>query len=162
MLIIALGANLPSPEFGSPVETLEAAITSMQDAGLTIAARSPWYESEPVPPSDQPNFINGVVAVETDQAPDQLLATLHGIEMAFGRVRQERNEARVLDLDLIDHDGLVRDDDQITLPHPRMHLRTFVLCPLADIAPGWTHPVLQLSVDELLENLGPEARPVRL
>ena len=96
------------------------------------------------------------------QAPDQLLATLHGIEMAFGRIRQERNEARVLDLDLIDHDGLVRDDDQITLPHPRMHLRTFVLCPLAEIAPGWTHPVLQLSVDELLENLGPEARPVRL
>lgn len=95
---IGLGANLPSPEHGTPRETLEAAIRALAARGLDVVARSPLYESEPVPVSDQPWYLNAVVEVATDLGPAEVLALLHSVENAFGRVRKARNEARVLDL----------------------------------------------------------------
>ena len=98
---IGLGANLPSPEHGTPKATLEAAMRMLESRGLAIVARSPTYESEPVPVSDQPWYLNAVIEVATDQSAAELLALLHSVENAFGRVRVLRNEARVLDLDLL-------------------------------------------------------------
>src|SRR3569623_2449638 len=99
---VGLGANLPSPEYGTPRATLEAAMRALEAHGLVIVARSPLYESEPVPVSDQPWYLNTVVEVATDLDAPATLAVLHSVENAFGRVRAVRSEARVLDLDLLD------------------------------------------------------------
>jgi 2-amino-4-hydroxy-6-hydroxymethyldihydropteridine diphosphokinase len=108
MILIGLGANLASAEFGAPPASLEAALRMLQESGVRIVARSRWYRSAPVPASSQPWFVNGVAAVETTLDPVALLALLHEIEARFGRVRRERNAARVLDLDLLDYAARVR------------------------------------------------------
>ncbi|MDQ7250742.1 2-amino-4-hydroxy-6-hydroxymethyldihydropteridine diphosphokinase [Dongia sedimenti] len=158
---IGLGANLPSPEHGTPRETLEAAIAALETHGLAVVARSPLYESEPVPVSDQPWYLNAVVEVATDRSAPEVLALLHSVENAFGRVRAIRNEARVLDLDLLDHRGTVHaGPESPVLPHPRLADRAFVLLPLRDIAPDWRHPVSGRTISELLESL-PEGQRIR-
>jgi 2-amino-4-hydroxy-6-hydroxymethyldihydropteridine diphosphokinase len=160
-IYIGLGANLPSPEHGMPRETLEAAMRALEVLGLAIVARSPAYESEPVPVSDHPWYLNAVIEVATDRPATEVLALLHSVENAFGRVRNIRNEPRVLDLDLLDHRGEVREGpDSPLLPHPRLVDRAFVLLPLRDIAPGWRHPVSGLTVAELLESL-PQGQRIR-
>ncbi len=157
MIIIALGANMPSAEFGPPRQTLEAALARLTVRGIAVLSCSQWYCSSPVPASDQPDYVNCAVSVSTTLAPKALLALLHETEREFGRVRQKLNEARVLDLDIIDFDGLVtsKTDDAPFLPHPRLHNRAFVLMPLRDIAPEWRHPVLGKSVAALIDELGP-------
>jgi 2-amino-4-hydroxy-6-hydroxymethyldihydropteridine diphosphokinase len=158
MILIGLGANLASPEFGAPPRSLQAALALIAEHGVRILARSRWYRSAPVPPSDQPWFVNGVVAVETALEPAALLEALHGVEARFGRVRREKNAARVLDLDLLAYDDRVSAEGETPiLPHPRLHERAFVLRPLAEIAPGWRHPRLERSVEALIADLPPEA-----
>jgi len=159
MILIALGANLPTNQFGSPIQTLTAAIIAVNEAGVKVVSQSRWYESAAVPPSDQPNYINGVIAVETVMQPSELLGLLHEIEHEFGRRRFVRNEARGLDLDLIDYDGMIVDDGHITLPHPRMQQRAFVLLPLAEIAPNWVHPTSAQPLRQLINSL-PDDGPV--
>jgi 2-amino-4-hydroxy-6-hydroxymethyldihydropteridine diphosphokinase len=153
-IYLGLGANLPSPEHGTPRRTLEAAIRALAEAGLAIIARSPFYESEPVPVSDQPWYMNAVVEVASDLPATDVLAVLHSVENAFGRVRAVRNEARVLDLDLLDCRGEVRmGQEPPILPHPRLADRAFVLWPLADLAPQWRHPITRLTVGQLIAAL---------
>jgi 2-amino-4-hydroxy-6-hydroxymethyldihydropteridine diphosphokinase len=154
MILIALGSNLPGPT-GGPRETLERALAAFPKAGLGLLARSPWYRSAPVPPSDQPWFVNGVARVTCDTAdPADLLDRLHTLEADFGRKRDGTpNAARTLDLDLLDMDGMVRTDAPI-LPHPRMTARAFVLLPLADVAPDWRHPVGGQAIATLIAALG--------
>ena len=162
MILVAVGANLPGPA-GPPLAQCEAALARMPAAGIAIVARSPWYETTPYPPSDQPRFVNGVVAVATALRPSDLLATLHEIERGLGRVRSVPNAARPIDLDLIDYDGLVlTGPEPPVLPHPRMAERDFVLRPLADIAPAWRHPVSDMSVGALLARLPHDPTLVRL
>ena len=153
-IYIALGANLPS-DHGAPEATLEAALAAIRAAGVTIEARSPWYASAPVPRSEQPDYVNGVARVCTQLGPAELLALLHRIEDAFGRVRRYRNESRVVDLDLIDYGGVVAGSHGggPVLPHPRAHLRGFVLLPLRDVSPDWCHPVSGRSIDALIGDL---------
>ena len=160
---IGLGANLPSPEHGTPRETLDAAVAALEARGLAVVARSPLYESEPVPVSDQPWYLNAVIEVATDLEAPAILALLHSVENAFGRVRSVRNAARVLDLDLLDCRGIVREGPEPPLlPHPRLTDRAFVLRPLADLAPGWRHPVSGRPLTELLESLPPGQKIRRL
>ena len=155
MIYVGLGANLPSPDYGTPEATLAAALDHFAGNGVTVAARSPWYRSAPVPRSGQPWFVNGVAAVETALAPGPLLSVLHGIEAEFGRVRRERWGPRIIDLDLIAfHDEVLRAPGGPEIPHPRMHERAFVLLPLADLAPDWRHPILHRSVQDLMAALG--------
>jgi 2-amino-4-hydroxy-6-hydroxymethyldihydropteridine diphosphokinase len=152
MILIALGANLPSPA-GGPQQTLEAALDRLEAGGIHIAARSRWYRTAPVPASDQPWFVNGVARVETALEPLPLLARLRQIEQAFGRQRTVANAARTLDLDIIDYDNRVENMPELTLPHPRMQDRAFVLLPLAEIAPGWRHPTRSETVESLISAL---------
>ena len=165
MILIGIGANLPSPRYGEPRATCGAALSALAEAPLSIAARSRWYKSAPVPVSDQPWFINGVIHAKTALDPVALMALLLETEDAFGRKRTERNEARVLDLDLLAYGDMVRKPDQgerggagagagiLHLPHPRLHERAFVLLPLLDVAPDWRHPVSDQSVRDMIEAL---------
>lgn len=159
MILIALGANLPSETHGPPRETLQAALRAIGDAGVAVVAVSKWYATAPVPASDQPDFVNIVASLETPLPPDALLTILHDIETSFGRARGARNAARVLDVDLLDHNGQISTDWPV-LPHPRMHQRAFVLVPLRDVAPGWRHPVSGRSVTDLLQD-APDLADIR-
>jgi 2-amino-4-hydroxy-6-hydroxymethyldihydropteridine diphosphokinase len=159
VILVGLGANLESSH-GGPRATLAAAVTALDQSDLSVAAVSPWYESAPVPLNDQPWFVNGVALIETELDPEALLARLHGLEHAFGRVRRERWEARVLDIDLLDYRGLVRSHPAPILPHPAMAVRAFVLLPLRDLVPGWRHPISGRSVDELIAAL-PAGQEIR-
>jgi len=116
---------------------------------------SPWYCTAPVPASDQPWYQNAVIEVATDLGPDELLAALHEVEEAFGRVRTIANAARVIDLDLLDFRGEIAPESpgRATLPHPRLAARAFVLRPLADLAPDWRHPVTGQPIQALLAAL---------
>ena len=154
MIFIGIGANLPSERFGAPVETCEAAVGALKNIpGLRLKARSDWFESAPVPVSDQPWYINGVVEIETDMSPSDLLQALHAVEADFGRVRGERNAARILDLDLLVYDNLLLDGQSPRIPHPRLQDRAFVLLPLAQLNADWVHPVTGEKLDGLLEKL---------
>jgi 2-amino-4-hydroxy-6-hydroxymethyldihydropteridine diphosphokinase len=152
MIFIALGANLPTVDYGTPILSLQAAIDRLCEIGQVLG-QSRWYKSAPVPASDQPDFINGIISLETILTPEELLANIHRIEHEFGRQRGIKNEARVLDLDLIDYHGRVTVNKTIELPHPRMQTRGFVLLPLRDIAPGWVHPVSGQTIDQLIAKL---------
>ncbi len=153
-ILIALGANLDHPRFGSPRATCEAALAALEESGVRVLGRSRWYRSEPVPPSGQPWYVNAVAALDTALAPDALLARLHRIEDDFGRVRRKRDEARLLDLDLLAYGRRVSAPGEWpVLPHPRLQERAFVVLPLADLVPDWRHPVSDLSAAELAAKL---------
>jgi 2-amino-4-hydroxy-6-hydroxymethyldihydropteridine diphosphokinase len=152
MILIGLGANLPSVA-GPPAATLEAALRALDGADIGILRRSRWYRTAPVPAAaDQPWYVNGVAALATRLGPVELLGRLQAVEARFGRRRAHRNAARTLDLDLLDHDGKLREEAPL-LPHPRLHQRLFVLRPLVEIAPDWRHPVSGASPAELIAGL---------
>lgn len=128
---IALGANL-----GDPAATVDAAFKAISALPQTrLVACSALYRTAPVGITEQPEFINAAARVETALAPEALLDALLAIEQQFGRVRELRNGPRTLDLDVLLYDDLVLDTPRLTLPHPRLHLRAFVLYPLADVGP---------------------------
>lgn len=154
MILIAIGSNLPHAEYGSPAEVCAAAIDAIEAHGCRVLARSRWYRSAPVPAADQPDFVNGVISVQTALEPGALLDRLHGIEAGFDRVRSVPNAARTLDLDLIAYDDMVNDGPAAPLlPHPGMAGRAFVLLPLRDVAPAWIHPVLGDTLAALIAAL---------
>ena len=154
-IFIGAGANLAHPTYGSPRETLEAAFRELGQRGVQVLRVSPWYRTAPVPASDQPWYQNAVIEVGTALGADKLLATLHEVEEAFGRVRTIANAARAIDLDLLDFRGGIAPESpgRATLPHPRLAIRSFVLRPLADLAPEWRHPVTGEPIQTLLAAL---------
>ena len=156
-VFIGVGGNLPSETLGSPLAVMVAALQALPARRIVVRRRSRWYRSAPVPASDQPTYINGVVEVETRMDAAALLEALHGVEADFGRARGAPNAARVLDLDLLAFGrSVVQGEAGLFLPHPRMHLRAFVLKPLAELAPLWRHPLLGLTTTQLLAALLPE------
>ena len=137
-ILIAIGANLPSPAGEPPRRSCERAAARLTRLpGLRLLGVSAWHVTAPQPPSGQPDYVNGVALLEGEVAPETLLGWLQAIEAEFGRVRGAPNAARTLDLDIIDMGGMVRDAPDPILPHPRAHLRDFVLRPLAELAPDW-------------------------
>lgn len=162
MILASLGANLPHPAFGTISATLCRALELLREAGADPVICSSWYESEPVPNDGQPWYVNGAAILATGLGPAELLGALHAVEAVLGRVRGVRNAARIVDLDLIAYgDACIGDGEaeqragRLVLPHPLMHLRRFVLQPLAEIAPGWRHPRFGRTVLEMLDSLPP-------
>jgi 2-amino-4-hydroxy-6-hydroxymethyldihydropteridine diphosphokinase len=150
---IALGANIPSPA-GTPRQTLDAAIARLAELGH-VTANSSYYETAPVGFADQPTFLNAAIALETQLDPQTLLDRLLEIERSFGRDRSHGipNGPRTLDLDLLLYGDRILDTHVLQLPHPRMAQRSFVLLPMAEIAPELVHPQLQKSMSQLLKDL---------
>ena len=160
MILIGIGSNLAFPPAATPLATVSAALAALPAHGVRIIFRSGWYESEPVPPSDQPWYVNGVASVVTELTPAALLEALLALEGEFGRERVAPNAARTLDLDLLDYDFRLCDSATLTLPHPRLHQRRFVLVPLCEIASEWRHPRLERTAAELLARL-PQGQSIR-
>jgi len=147
---VALGSNLGDPR--QQVLDAMAALDGLPDT--CVLQRSALYRTAPWGVLEQPSFINAVVELETALSPQALLQHLLAIEQRAGRIRAERNGPRTLDLDLLHVDGVRRDDPQLTLPHPRMAERAFVLLPLNDVAPALSLPGLG-HVAELLAKVDP-------
>ena len=147
---VGLGSNL-----GRRERNIEAALNALQTTrGVEVVAISSLYETDPVGgPEEQPRFINAAAHVRTTLGPARLLAVCNQIEDALGRQREIRWGPRTIDVDLLIYDREIRADPELTLPHPLLHERRFVLEPLAEIAPDLLHPVLQMTVGELLEKL---------
>lgn len=145
---IALGSNLNNP--ASQVERAFQAIEKLPETRLH--KQSSLYQSAPVGYDNQPDFINAVAEIATELSPEALLKKLMGIEQDFGRERPFPNAPRILDLDLLLYDDLILHTRTLTLPHPRMHLRAFVMLPLAEIAPE-IHLPLHGNVVKLAETL---------
>lgn len=151
LILVGVGANLPAADDVSSLDSCISALYALARLPNTsLRAVSRWYGSAPLPASDQPFYVNGVVALEGAAEPALLLAQLHEIEAGHGRKRTVPNAARTLDLDLLAvGDDIVATDD-LVLPHPRLAERRFVLQPLIDVAPGWFHPGLKQSAEALL------------
>lgn len=143
-------------------EALEAALARFRSEGIDVVARSSWWRSQAWPDPNDPPFLNGVVQVRTALEAHGLMAALGRIEDAFGRERGRRNAPRTLDLDLIAYGRMSGDFDGLILPHPRAAERLFVMGPLAEIAPGWVHPVLGVGTMTLAREarVGRDAIPM--
>ncbi|HWE98571.1 MAG TPA: 2-amino-4-hydroxy-6-hydroxymethyldihydropteridine diphosphokinase [Caulobacteraceae bacterium] len=147
-VIVALGSNLPGG-YASSRQLLDAALGRFAGAGLPVAKASRWWRAPAWPDPSEPDYLNGVAIVETDRSPVEVLAALLELERDFGRERGAPNAPRTLDLDLIAHGRRLEEGPGLSLPHPRAHLRAFVMGPLAEIAPTWRHPVTGRTARDL-------------
>jgi len=156
LIILGLGGNLTCETFGAPRTTCGAALQILETRGAKITHRSRWYESAPVPVSDQPWYVNGVVCVDTKLSPEDLVKEVLDVEAELGRRRTVANAARTIDIDVIAYNDVVisgETREQVEIPHPRMHTRAFVLLPLAEISPDWQHPSRAQSLSEMISAL---------
>lgn len=154
---LSLGSNV-----GDREAQLRDAQARLASVGRVIAASS-FYETEPVEFTEQPWFLNCAVTIETDNTPDQLMAAILRIEKEMGRRRVQKKGPRTIDVDILLFDDAVLKAHELTIPHPAMHQRRFVLEPLAEIAPEVLHPIFKKTIRELLETLpaGQVVRKVR-
>ena len=170
--LIAIGSNQPF-EYMHSFELVQRAINYLGDRKLRITGTSRFYQTPAFPRESGPDFINAVVSADANLRPEEVIAVLHDVERALGRDRRKRWAPRTLDLDLIDFSGIILPDpetyqrwvdappevqqseapEQLILPHPRLQDRGFVLLPLRDVAPDWTHPVTGETVDALIAGL---------
>lgn len=148
---IALGSNLVS-EFGDREANLREAVRRLGELG-EVKAVSRFYDTEPVGYIDQPRFLNGAVVLATALDPAELMRALLEIERGMGRERVVEKGPRVIDLDLLLYRDRVMNTAELTLPHPEMQERSFVLMPLSQVAGDWVHPVLGMTVAEMLWRL---------
>ena len=156
---LGIGSNL-----GKREENIRGALSILDDTdGITVRKISSCYETEPVGPvTGQDDFYNVAAEIETTLSPGQVLAHINLVEQHLGRLRGERWGPRTIDIDILLWEDMVVDEDELTIPHPEMVRRAFVLTPLAEIAPEVIHPTAQRSIAELASQLDDEHRVRRL
>ena len=156
MIYIAIGSNLPS-KYGNRFKNIELAISFLKEEKIKIINRSSFYETFSYPNKKDPKFINIVVSVQSDLTPPDLMEILLNIEKKLERKRIKKNEPRTCDLDIIDYNkkviNLISNNFNLTLPHKELSKRNFVLHPLKEISPNWTHPVTKKNIDVLINDL---------
>ena len=145
--LIGIGSNI-----GLAAENCEKAIALIKKS-ISVTAQSSLYESEPVGKADQDWFVNAAIEVQTTLIPEELLQLLLDIEQQLGRTRKEKWGPRIIDIDILDYEGLIMDSKVLILPHPEMTQRRFVLEPLSEIAGETIHPLEKKMISELLKEL---------
>ena len=153
---IGIGSNLGDKR-DNCLKAVEM-IGQFPDGRLT--GQSDWYLTEPVGVEDQDWYLNGVLSLDTNKSPQDLLRSLMRIEAELGRIRRKRWESRIIDLDILLYGRDIIDEDNLTIPHPLMHLRKFVLVPMARLAPDLVHPSLGVTMSELLLKIPENGRVV--
>ena len=150
---LAIGSNIESPKGFSPIKNCNNAINELSKFNINMVQKSSWYLSEPIPKSSQPKFYNLVVLCYTNHSVNKVLKIIQIIEQKFGRIRIIKNMPRCIDIDIISFNGIVKNSLLLTIPHPRMHLRKFVLLPLFEIDSSWAHPLLKKNIKFFLKKV---------
>lgn len=150
IVYLGIGSNV-----GEKEKNCEKAIDLLNDVlGIEVVSRSALYITKPVGGPPQDDYFNGVLKIETSLSPEEIIGVVKGIEKKLGReVLPEKNQPRIIDIDMLFYDDIIRKEETLTIPHPRMHEREFVLRGFSEIAPEVIHPVLKKTVRELYDGI---------
>ena len=157
MIHLNIGSNLDST-YGSKFQNITIAIKLLLEEKLKIIKISNFYETPSYPNKNLPKYANIGLIAKYDFHYNKLFKTISLIEKKIGRIKSKKNDPRVCDIDIIDFKGSVVKDKKVVLPHPRSHKRNFVLYPIKEIDPNWTHPFLKKNIDYLINQLSQNAR----
>ena len=157
MIHLNIGSNLKST-FGSRFDNISIAINLLLDSKVSIKKISNYYETPSYPNKNFPFFLNVGILVRFKKDFNELLKIINLIEKKIGRIRSRKNDPRVLDIDIIDFNGLAINSKHLILPHPKSHLRNFVLYPILEIDPNWSHPVFKKNVQFFINKLSQKSR----
>ena len=157
MIHINIGSNLSS-KFGSKLDNITIAINLLIESNVFIKKISNFYETPSYPNTNFPKFLNIGILAETKKNYLELFKIIKLIELKLGRTRTQKNNPRIIDIDIIDFKKKIKKTNQIILPHPRCHLRNFVLFPILEIDPKWSHPLLKKNAQFLINNLSQKSR----
>jgi len=157
MIFLGIGSNLDS-KFGDRYNNIRRTLKLIQEEKIAVKKISKFYETPSYPNKKNPKFINIVIEIEYNLDPEMLLKKIFLIEKKMERKRNTKNEPRTCDIDIIDFKGLIKNQKNVVLPHPKMHKRNFVLFPLKEINPQWIHPILNKKIDFFINNLSQIAR----
>ena len=152
MIYLNIGSNLPLEEGGRETNILKA-INHLKNLNLKLIKISSFYETPSYPNSSDPKFINLCVKLKSNLKANELLNEIKKIEKKLGRTRIKKNEPRTCDIDIIDFNGKIIKNDELETPHPRLHLRNFVIYPLKEIEPNWFHPIFNKNIDSFFQEL---------
>ena len=155
---IAIGSNICNPRDNC----IEAICEMSKNDSIKIISKSSFYQTSPISPIKQEWFINAVVKINTSLTPIKLLTNLLNIESSMGRVRKEKWGPRLIDLDLLFYDNQILNEEKITIPHPEISKRNFVLIPLCEIAENLNHPTLKKNIKTLLQESTDNAKVRKL
>ena len=157
MIHLNIGSNLDS-KHGSRYDNITIAVNLLKDSKIKIHKISSFYETPSYPNQKLPKFINIGVLANYNYSLSKLHKTINIIEKKIGRIRTKKNDPRVIDVDIIDFNGIIKVSNNLILPHPRAHLRNFVLFPILEIDPKWSHPILKKNAQFLINNLSQKSR----
>ena len=152
MIYLNIGSNLPSKE-GSRENNIVTAISLLKKLNLNLIEISSFYQTPSYPDNSDPKFINLCVKLESNLKASELLNEIKKIERKLGRTRIKKNEPRTCDIDIIDFNGKIIKNDELIVPHPRLHLRNFVIYPLKEIEPNWLHPIFNKNIEIFFQEL---------
>ena len=157
MIHLNIGSNLNSIH-GSRFDNISIAIQLLIEAKIQIEKISNFYETPSYPNQKLPKFLNVGISVNKNLNLLRLFKDINLIQKKIGRIKTNKNDPRVIDIDIIDFNGLIKDSKDLVLPHPRAHLRNFVLYPILEIDPKWSHPILKKNAQFLINNLSQKSR----
>ena len=157
MIHLNIGSNLVS-NHGSKFDNISIAINLLINSKIKVKKISNFYETPSYPNCNFPKFLNVGLVIDFNNSYLNLFKIIKEIEKKLGRIRSKKNDPRVIDIDIIDFRSEVKKTKELILPHPRCHLRNFVLFPILQIDPDWTHPILKKNVQYLINNLGQKFR----
>ena len=157
MIHLNIGSNLNSIH-GSRLNNISIAIQLLNEANLKIEKISNFYETPSYPNQKLPKFLNVGILANNNLNLLKLYKDINLIQKKIGRIKTKKNDPRVIDIDIVDFNGLIKDSKDLILPHPRAHLRNFVLYPILEIDPKWSHPILKKNAQFLINNLSQKSR----
>ena len=157
MINLNIGSNLDS-KYGSRFDNITLAINLLIESKIKIKKISSFYETPSYPNQNFPKFLNLGIIANFDNNYFNLFQKIKLIEKKLGRIKTRKNDPRIIDIDIIDFKGLIITSDELILPHPKCHLRNFVLYPILEIYPNWLHPILKKNARYLINNLSQKSR----